>query len=987
YRLLYCGMNIRMPESCVNRSRCGTDITLWLNGVHPQIEDGVVTRGVCGRSESDCCYYSSSPIRVKACPGNYYVYEFVKPATCNSSYCADVDTITPNTNPTSASGDAASSVNTSRCSVVLSILTSQNFKYQWFNCLYTSVDITVALAPVSTIHIRADPPKNLTFDPCNTYSILDDSWRATDSSTANRGHDDTLVEWSGWYRLYLQGKSAQIPETDWCGTYRSCGGYILLFLEGSHPRPQDGIVIRDVYGSYDSYGSYGSYVTYSKCHSYKSNPIEVKACPGNYYVYRLTKPAFSIPRPTYCAAVFNTPSYDPCNNYTVLNQPWRGTNETGLWICDRDFNWTGWYRLLYYGMNIRMPESCVNSSRCGTDITLWLNGVHPQIEDGVVTRGVCGRSESDCCYYSSSPIRVKACPGNYYVYEFVKPATCNSSYCADVDTITPNTNPTSASGDAASSVNTSRCSVVLSILTSQNFKYQCYDPCNNYTILDQPWRGTNETRLWICDRDFSWTGWYRLLYYGMNIRMPESCVDEYRCGTDITLWLNGVHPQIKDGIVTRGVCGRSESDCCYYRSTPIRVKACPGNYYVYEFVKPTTCGAYCAADPSKNMTFDPCSVYSELKDNWRTSNKIRYYGYDDTLVEWSGWYRLYFQGKSAQIPETDWCWSFIGCGGYTALFLRGSNPLPQDGIVTREIYGYYISMNNFSQCHFYKSNPIQVKACPGDYYVYRLVKPHLSLPMPTYCAVALDTLSYDPCNNYTSLDQPWRGANETGGWNHDFVFKWTGWYRLLYKGRSVRMPESCVDEYRCGTFNPLWLNGPHPQIQDGIVTRGVCGNMGFMDCCMLLNPIRVKACPGNYYVYEFVKPLFLAAYCADQNFTVSAECKESFTLSCTDNLFIQIENSINPVLSPDIVKRALEVQTLQIQSKSAQNVTFGNEVLNKTEILVSTLVNRQQDNSALNISVDGLECTSSLRAVGTKMPMKSLGNECAPQLRIHYNCH
>uniref|UniRef100_A0AAR2JYE2 UMOD/GP2/OIT3-like D8C domain-containing protein n=1 Tax=Pygocentrus nattereri TaxID=42514 RepID=A0AAR2JYE2_PYGNA len=114
---------------------------------------------------------------------------------------------------------------------------------------------------------------------------------------------------------------------------------------------------------------------------------------------------------------------DPCNNYTALDQPWRGTNETGLSICDRDFNWNGWYRL------VRMPESCVDESRCGTYTTLWLNGSHPQTGDGIVTRGVCGRSGSDCCYYRFIPIRVKACPGNYYVYEFVRPTICTAAYC------------------------------------------------------------------------------------------------------------------------------------------------------------------------------------------------------------------------------------------------------------------------------------------------------------------------------------------------------------------------------------------------------------------------------------------------------------------------------------------------------------------------------------------------------------------------------
>ncbi|XP_036420882.1 pancreatic secretory granule membrane major glycoprotein GP2-like [Colossoma macropomum] len=123
------------------------------------------------------------------------------------------------------------------------------------------------------------------------------------------------------------------------------------------------------------------------------------------------------------------PSYDPCNNYTSLDQPWRANNETGSGICDRNFIWNGWYRLFFYGMNIRMAESCVPTSRCGSYYTLWLNGPHPQIEDGVVTRQVCGNQGSDCCYFTSTQIRVKACPDNYYIYEFVRPIYCNMAYC------------------------------------------------------------------------------------------------------------------------------------------------------------------------------------------------------------------------------------------------------------------------------------------------------------------------------------------------------------------------------------------------------------------------------------------------------------------------------------------------------------------------------------------------------------------------------
>ncbi|KAI4899028.1 hypothetical protein NFI96_000383 [Prochilodus magdalenae] len=139
-----------------------------------------------------------------------------------------------------------------------------------------------------------------------------------------------------------------------------------------------------------------------------------------------------------CSALSNTNTFDPCNKYTSLDQPWRTNDETELDICDSDFSWNGWYRFFYYGMNIRMPERCVPTSRCGTYYTLWLNGPHPEIEDGVVTRQVCGNAGSDCCLFGSTSIKVKTCPGNYSVYKLFRPKYCNTAYCTDVNTTTPN---------------------------------------------------------------------------------------------------------------------------------------------------------------------------------------------------------------------------------------------------------------------------------------------------------------------------------------------------------------------------------------------------------------------------------------------------------------------------------------------------------------------------------------------------------------------
>ncbi|XP_043087122.1 pancreatic secretory granule membrane major glycoprotein GP2-like isoform X2 [Puntigrus tetrazona] len=547
-------------------------------------------------------------------------------------------------------------------------------------------------------------PTNSSSNPCYNYTTLDEYWRDIRQNRYGEyyDHDDTLVEWSGWYRLYLNGQSAQMSE--WCVTV-PCGGKTTLFLNGSHPTLQDGAVTLEVLGSFPSS---------NQCGVYRSTSIQVKACPGDYYVYKLVKPDVLTPAPTYCAVSFSNNSSDPCYNYESLDRPWRANNESGDYICDNSFSWSGWYRFFYYGMNIQMSETCVNSYSCSTYNTLWLNGPHPEIEDGVVIREVCsGTYWGECCSDKTMPIRVKACPGNYYVYELVNPQVWCSGYCTDVKTI-------SRVISSASPHNITGSSITLN-----------YDPCNNYNILNNHWR-----------------------------------------------------------------------------NTLVR--------YIYE----------------------------------------SYYYHDDTRVEWDGWYRLFIDGSSAQMPEM--CASFTSCGGFSSLSLGGSHPRLEDGVVTREIYG-----SHYFQCSYYRSEPIQVKACPGDYYVYKFTRPTVSIPAPAYCAVHLSSLSTNPCYNYTSLDEPWRATNHSDISMCDDNVEWKGWYRMFYNGQSVKMSESCVRYGMCGTSTPLSLNGSHPQLKDGVVTRQVCVSLSNVCCIYTSHLIRIKACPGDFYVYEFVRPPFCSAYCAD----------------------------------------------------------------------------------------------------------------------------
>ncbi|KAJ8001548.1 hypothetical protein DPEC_G00170630 [Dallia pectoralis] len=130
---------------------------------------------------------------------------------------------------------------------------------------------------------------------------------------------------------------------------------------------------------------------------------------------------------------------DPCQHNTALKDDWRSTTNSAKqngYHCDRTVNWQGWYRLFLGNTTIQMPEKCVTQHMCGTNVALWLSSPHPQLEDGVVQRGVCGIYSGYCCntQYKANPIYVKGCFGNYYVYKFLPPSDFSLAYCADANT-------------------------------------------------------------------------------------------------------------------------------------------------------------------------------------------------------------------------------------------------------------------------------------------------------------------------------------------------------------------------------------------------------------------------------------------------------------------------------------------------------------------------------------------------------------------------
>ena len=119
-----------------------------------------------------------------------------------------------------------------------------------------------------------------------------------------------------------------------------------------------------------------------------------------------------------------------CQNYKSLTGAYRNVNSSNNlnFGCDSGIG-PGWFRF-QGAAGTRMPTSCPPKYRCNTDVPGWLNGVHPTVASGEVTRKVCFHWWQDCCYASIN-IKVKNC-GSFYVYYFdstPKNGWCSLRYC------------------------------------------------------------------------------------------------------------------------------------------------------------------------------------------------------------------------------------------------------------------------------------------------------------------------------------------------------------------------------------------------------------------------------------------------------------------------------------------------------------------------------------------------------------------------------
>nr|XP_061794660.1 oncoprotein-induced transcript 3 protein-like [Nerophis lumbriciformis] len=134
----------------------------------------------------------------------------------------------------------------------------------------------------------------VTVDPCSAYINLNEPWRNTEYHVnQSSGVPFCDNHMSGeWYRF--TGLAGDAMPT-FCISENHCGTHAPVWLAGSHPQPQEGIVRLQVCASFGE-----------NCCQWNAS-VDVKACTGGYFVYRL-------PRPPVCFHVYCGHFYEICDD-------------------------------------------------------------------------------------------------------------------------------------------------------------------------------------------------------------------------------------------------------------------------------------------------------------------------------------------------------------------------------------------------------------------------------------------------------------------------------------------------------------------------------------------------------------------------------------------------------------------------------------------------------------------------------------------------
>lgn len=139
---------------------------------------------------------------------------------------------------------------------------------------------------------------------------------------------------------------------------------------------------------------------------------------------------------------------------------------------------------------------------------------------------------------------------------------------------------------------------------------------------------------------------------------------------------------------------------------------------------------------------DPCQKYHILDDFWRSTEYGPGYSCDTGL---GGWYRFVGQG-GVLLAES--CVPTLHCNTAAPMWLNGTHPSSDEGIVTRKACAHWSG-----HCCLWDV-PVQVKACPGGYFIY-----NLTAPPECYLGYCTDPSSVEGSCDRCSVDEDCKTMN------------------------------------------------------------------------------------------------------------------------------------------------------------------------------------------------------------------------------------
>ncbi|XP_062586690.1 uncharacterized protein LOC134248291 [Saccostrea cucullata] len=193
-----------------------------------------------------------------------------------------------------------------------------------------------------------------------------------------------------------------------------------------------------------------------------------------------------------------------------------------------------------------------------------------------------------------------------------------------------------------------------------------------------------------------------------------------------------------------------------------------------------------------------------------------------------------------------------------------------------------------------------------------------------------------------------------------------GWYKA--EAGEPTLLNRCPNVLSCGTLYPVWMDGIHPAVNEGIVQRPICVSAsGFgmsQSCCHERSHIYVRNC-GRYMAY-CLRSLNKCEerYCMDDNET----CTDNPVLSEDPSLF-QSKQSQVPIIVTGVV-----MTILMIIATTLIIIVFKN----------SRETNYEKPNKLMDINGDYEILRNGYTFL--KFPEKTTSNEECPQSEAHVYC-